>query len=357
MPGSDQILSAWKKRKVDPVWVLFGEEEFLRSELLHEAPAIFVPDEATRSFNCDVLYGPETTLEQVLSLARSYPMMAERRLVVVREAERILRAKPAGSGKSRKKSGANEDPLLQYLDNPNPDCILIFDLEKFGPKNQSPFKELAEKATVVEFAIFKEGDVVEWLRERASHLGKNLSAEAARLMTAYLGTALRTHANELEKLISFTAGKSGAGANNITPNDVEQVVGVSRENNVFELTKAIGSGNKVSAVSIALKLLGQGKDQRQFLFIMVARFLEQLTIARELAAKGENERAIAEALELRGGAAYFAKEIIQQARRYPKERLDHALQALVNAELATRGPNVNDELIVESLVLNVMPSA
>jgi len=341
------MLSAWRLGKSPAVLVFHGEEEFLRSELLHEAPALLVPDEATRSFNFDLLYGPETSIDQVITLARSYPMMAERRVVIVREAERILRAKPGGT---KSKKASTGDLLLEYLERPNPDCTLIFDLDKFGARNQSPFKELAVKAEVIEFSILKESEVVEWVRERAKTMGKKLAADAARLMVAHLGTALHAHANELDKLITYTADKS-----EITTKDVEQVVGVSHEHNVFELTKAIGAGNKAQATTIALHLLGAGKDQRQFLFVMLARFIEQLIVAREMSARGEPERSIAEALELRGGAAYFVKEIVQQARRYTRERLDRALAAIVRSEASTRYGHSNDELLMEQLILSLMP--
>ena len=346
MAVADDVLKQWKSGKPQPVWVLHGEEEFLRGELLRAAPELFVPDESTRSFNCDILYGAETTMDQVINMARSYPMMAERRLIVVRDAEKILRAKAAGASKGKKK--AAEDPLPAYLAQPNPDAVLIFDLEKFGARNQSPFKELSEKATVVEFPVMKESDVIEWDRARAKTIGYTLAVDAARLLVGYLGTALRLHANEIEKLATFAGERK-----DISVKDVETVVGASRENNVFELTKAIGAGNKPLATEILLRILSQGKDQRQFLFVMLNRFIEQLIIARELA--GSGEKAVAEALELRGGAAYFAKEIIQQARRYTRERLDAALRTLVEAEAQTRGRHVNDELLMERVLLGIMP--
>ena len=347
MAVTDDVLKQWRSGNPQPVWVLHGEEEFLRGELVHAAPELFVPDESTRSFNCDILYGAETTMDQVISIARSYPMMAERRLIIVRDAEKILRAKPAGASKSKKKQ--TEDPLVAYLTQPNPDAVLIFDLEKFGARNQSPFKELSEKAKVIEFPVLKESDVIEWDRVRAKALGYTLAADAARLLVAYLGNPLRLHANEVEKLATYAGERK-----DISVKDVEAVVGASRENNVFELTKAIGAGNKPLATEILLRILSQGKDQRQFLFVMLNRFIEQLIIARELA--GGGEKAVAEALELRGGAAYFAKEIIQQARRYTRERLDAALRTLVEAEAQTRGPHTNDELLMERVLIGIMPT-
>jgi DNA polymerase-3 subunit delta len=350
MAKSESLLNTWRTGKAAPVYVLHGEEEFLRSELLHAAPDALVPDESTRSFNFDLLYGPETSLPQIVSMAQGYPMMAERRLVIVREAERVLRPKLAGETPIKSKKKGSDDPFLRYLDQPNPACVLIFDLDKFGPRNQSPFKELSAKAEVIEFSPLKEAEVVDWLRTRATALGRKLAADAARLMVAHLGISLHDHANELEKLVTYTSGKS-----EITMKDVEQVVGASREYNVFELTKAIGTGNKSQAATIALRMLDADSGQRQFLFVMLARFIEQLIIAREMAAKGEGERAIAEALEMRGGAAYFVKDTIAMARRYTGKKLDDAMRAIVQTEAETRGARLSDKLLIETLLLKLLP--
>jgi DNA polymerase-3 subunit delta len=193
--------------------------------------------------------------------------------------------------------------------------------------------------------------VLEWLKKRAKKFKKQLSEPAARLLVAHLGTDLRTHANELEKLITFSAG-----SDTITEQDIEQVVGVSRTFNVFELTKAIGLGQKVRATEIALRMLAADKDQRQYIFVMIARYVEQLIVAREMLQKGENERAIAEALELRGGAAFFVKEFIEAAKRYSREHLDHAMHSLVELEAETRRVQTSDTLLIERLITQVMPN-
>jgi DNA polymerase-3 subunit delta len=348
---SENVLKAWRAGKAAPVYVFHGEEDFLRSELLHAAPALLVPDEATRSFNFDQLYGSDTTLPDVITMASGYPMMAERRVVIVREAERILRPKPAGQPAARGKKKAGGDPLLSYLEHPNQDCVLIFDMEKFGARNQSPFKELAAKAEVVEFPVLKDAEAVEWVRARAASQKLKLGAEAARLMVAQLGIGLGTLASELEKLATYAGERE-----EITAKDVEAMTGASRERSVFELTKAIGTANREMAATILLRILRTGKDQRTFVLIMLARHFEQLTIAHELAAKRESEHAIAEALGLHGGAAYFVKDTIAAARRYSRERLDAATSAIVQAEEMSRRGHTNDELLMEMLLLKLMPT-
>jgi DNA polymerase-3 subunit delta len=355
----EAIEKSWAKGDAKPVYVFHGEEDFLRTELLHELPAMFLPDEGTRSFNYDLLYGSEVSLKDVISIAQGYPVMADRRVVIVRDAEKIVKVKAAtkSGGSSKKAKESQEDPLLAYLKNPNLETILIFDMQKMGPRNQSPFKELSTKAECVEFLVMKDAAVVQWVRKRATVLGRSLSESAARLMVAHLGTSLRVHANELDKLVTFTDVEDKVKVSvEITEKDVERVVGVSREFNIFELQKAIGSCNKALAIKIAFGMLSSGSEQRQFLFAMLAKYIEQLIVAREMQARGDSEQSIADALELRGGAAFFVKEYIQTARRYTKERLDNAMRSIVKSELQTRRIAVDDSLLIEKLVLDLVPS-
>jgi DNA polymerase III delta subunit len=102
-------------------------------------------------------------------------------------------------------------------------------------------------------------------------------------------------------------------------------------------------------------MLAADKDQNHLMIVMLSRLIEQLTIARELAAKGQGEREIADALELKGGAVYFVKETISAARKYPRERLDNAMRTLIEAEQSTRRTAANNELIVERMVLGLLP--
>jgi DNA polymerase III subunit delta len=347
----EEVEKNWKAGKAKPVYVFHGEEEFLRSELLHTAPALFVPDEGTRSFNFDLLYGAETNLQNVLSLAQSYPVMADRRLLIVREADKIMKSKAASTSSKSKKGAKSEDLMSNYLASPQPETILIFDMIKMGPKNTNPWKDLAAKAEVIEFPIMKEPAIVEWLKQRAKKHQKQLTDQAARLIVGHLGTSLRTHANELEKLMTYVGERV-----EINEKDVEEVVGVSRSYNVFELTKAIGTGDKAKCAEIILRMLAHDKDQRQLLFVMIARYFEQLIITQEMLVKGEKEPAIAEAIELRGGAAYFVREFITAAKRYRRDRLDHAMRSIVEAESTTRRVQLDDALIFERLLTQIMPA-
>jgi DNA polymerase-3 subunit delta len=333
----------WKKGKTVPVYLFYGEEEFLRREALDLAVETFVPDVATQSFNYDQLYGSDVKVTDVLGCCASFPVMAERRLVVVREADKLFR--------SRSKEEKSEDPFRVYLAKPNFDTILILETAKPGAKNTHPWKDLFAKAETVEFSLLGDAATAKWLVDRAVHYGKRFDDEAATLLVSYGGADLRSLAGELEKLVAFV----GEAKERIAIDDVKEVVGRSKSYNIFEFTKAIGMGDREQATSIALRLFADDSRAWYQTIPMIARYLEQLSVAREMLDGRSDQRAIAEALGLYGGAAYFAKEYMSAARRYSPQRLDAAHKALRRIERESRLSRTDERLLIQVLLAEIMP--
>jgi len=333
----------WRKGKSLPVYLFYGEEEFLRREALDLAVETFVPDVATRSFNYDIFYGGETKVSEVLGCCASFPVMAERRLVVVRDADKLF--------KGRSKEEKTDDPFRAYLAKPNFDTVLILETAKPGAKNTHPWKDLFAKAETVEFTLLSDGATAKWLVDRAVHYGKTLDDEAAVLLVAYTGTDLTGLAGELEKLAAFV----GDGRERITSDDVKEIVGKSKSYNVFEFTKAIGSGNREQATTIALRLFADDSRAWYQTIPMVARYFEQLSVAREMLDTRSDQKAIAEALGLYGGAAYFANEYMNAARRYTPQKLDAAHKAILRIERESRISRPDERLLIQIMLSEIMP--
>ena len=339
---SIQIEQAWKSGRADAVYFFYGEEEFLRDELIRKAADLLLPDVALRSFNLDEFDGAESKLHQVFSAAKAYPVMTDARLVICRNTEKFFTAR----SEERKKE--ENEMVSAYLEDPNRSTILIFDTSKPGAKNTYPWKSLHAAATAVEFGPLKEGPASEWICDRAERYGKHLETRAAQILVTLLGSDLRMLSSELEKLISYVGSVDA-----ITVKDVEATIGVSPTYNIFELTKAVGAGNKAKASEIVLKMVEADKGERFMIFMMLGRYFEQLTIAKELAGK-QSDQAIAKALDLYGGGAYFVKDYISAAKRYTRAQLDSATKTLVSAEHQTRRARVDDVLLVQKLIAEVV---
>lgn len=328
----------WRKGKYFPVYLFYGEEEFLRREALDLAAETFVPEASTRSFNYDILQGGEASVTEVLGCAVSFPVMAEKRLVVVRDAEKLFK------GRSEKEK--TDDPFRAYLAKPNFDTVLILETPKPGAKNTHPWKDIFSKAETVEFALLGDASAAGWLVDRAGRYGKRLDDRTAALIVSYTGVDLYSLAGELDKLASFTAERE-----TITEADVNEAVGKSRSANVFELTKAIGSGNRERAMEIALRLFAGDSRAWYQTIPMIARYFEQLSVAREL----QSEKDVAEALGLYGGAAYFAKEYLAAARRYTPQKLDAAHKSILSIERESRLSRPDERLLAQMMIAEIMP--
>jgi len=349
MSTIQQTEKAWKAGKPDSIYLFYGEEEYLRAEMLQRAVGTFIPDPSLRSFNYDQLSGNDHKIHDVINCAKNYPVMAEMRVVICREAEKIFKTRTGE--KVTPKDESRFDVLYKYLEDPNRNALLIFDFDKSGNKTHYPWKALFAKATPVEFSSMKEPEAIQWIASRAEKAGRTLETKAAQSLVAHLGTDLRTLASELEKLISYVGESS-----TIKAGDVEAVVGFSPSDNVFELTKVIGSGSKARAAEMVLRILSADKSARYPMFAVLSKYLEQLIIAREMSDRRESEPAIAQAIGLYGGGAYYVKDYITAARRYSSAaKLDDALKALVRAEFDTRRVKIDDSLLVERLIAEITP--
>jgi DNA polymerase-3 subunit delta len=346
-----QVTDAWRKGKADAVYLFFGEEEFLRSEAITEAIGTFLPDPGMRSFNLDIMYGNETKIANVIQCANGLPVMADKRVVIIRDADKLWRFRTDGDDDEGSKGKDHPDVIatINYIKSPNFDTILIFDCKKYGAKNTYPWKALFEKVQVVEFAFMREAEVAGWLIDRAKKQSRDLTDAAARVMVDYIGNDLRAQTTELEKVITYAGDKE-----EITDKDVKAVVGNQSTHDAFELTRAIGAGNKQRASEIAVKMLAEDKSARFPMFAVLIKYLEQLVVAQNMSARRAPDKDIAAAIGLFGGGAYYVKDYITASHKFSREKLDGAVKALVNAEFQTRKVKVDESLLVQRLILEMM---
>ena len=343
-----QLEKSFKAGKPDSIYLFYGEEEFLRAQMIEHALDTFISDFSLRSFNYDQLSGYDHKINDVINCAKNYPVMAEMRVVVCREAEKIFAVRKGE--KVGPKDEGKFDVLYNYLEDPNRNTLLIFDMDKPGNKTHYPWKSLFAKTTPVEFPPLKDEAAEGWIIDRAKKAGRTLEMKAAQYLVVHVGTDLRTLASELEKLMAYIGDND-----TIKTADVEATVGVSPTYNIFELQNAIGSGNKARAAEIALRMLEADKSARYPMFAFLSKYLEQLAIARDMSERRESEPAIAQAMGLYGGGAYYVKDYITAARKYRPGKLDDALRAMVRAEFDTRRIKIDDSLLVERLITEITP--
>ncbi len=291
-----------------PTVVLFAGEEQLLADEAMEFLLGSVVDEGMKDFNMDVLEGTRTTVQDVLSRASAFPMMGERRVVVVRRFEKLVSTE------------ASRDLFRTYLDNPSPTTVLVLAAER-ADLRKHPFRDIQKQHVLVDCKPLKERDVPAWLQGRATKLGKGLDGEAAFMLQSYVGSSLLSLLRELEKLVSYVGDRP-----DITKDDVADAVGATRGYTIFDLQDAIGSKNYKDAVSIVRRMMLYGQ-QAPLIIATITRYFMQLGAVQECVRKRMAQKDIATTL---GIHPYRVKLMVPVVRTYPAEAIAgvfHTLRA------------------------------
>lgn len=213
-----EAIQQLKQKQYAPIYFFHGEEAFFIDELTKEIEQNALPEEM-KSFNQTVIYGKdlEGNLGKLVDAAMRLPMMAERQVVIVKEAQNIK----------------GWDALLPYLKNPTKSTILVFAHKNKKLDGRSAFaKELKKNAVVVESPLYRDYQIPAWVADYVNAKGYKIDNKAVHLLVEFLGTDLAKISNELEKL--FLVLKT----ERITPNEIEENIGISKDYNVFELQNA-----------------------------------------------------------------------------------------------------------------------
>ncbi|MEY3052198.1 MAG: hypothetical protein RLY31_1983 [Bacteroidota bacterium] len=212
------ILAALKKGQFRPVYFLHGAEPYF-IDLLSGFVEEHALQDHEKAFNQTVLYGRDTQAGQIIDQARRYPMMAERQVVIVKEAQDLKDLKD----------------LEPYFERPTPSTVLVL-CHKHKPFNTKTklAKAIESNGILFEAKKLYDNQIAAWIQDHAAQLQLKVDAAVADLLAEYLGTDLSLVVHELDKLaIQLERGATVSTAL------VESQIGISREYNVFELQKAL----------------------------------------------------------------------------------------------------------------------
>ena len=293
---------------LDPVYLFASDHPLLVDRAVAEIRDAAVPP-AMRGWNYDVIEG-KTTASRISATANTLPMMAERRMVLVRD----LAALPAEElGK-----------LVEYLDAPSPTTVLVAITSKLD-KRMKLYAAANKKGWL--HVLEAPRNPVPWIRDEARARGVKISADAVNRLADAIGNDLSRLALTLDQLALY------AGERPIGVDDVEDLVADTRERSVFELTDAIGEGRLPQAMTAVSSLC----DQRQSaigVIVMLARHVRQLAMVHAGKARGAGKGELA---SLVGAPPFIVDKLTQQARRYTPEALAEAEALLTATDRALKG--------------------
>lgn len=313
MQNAKKILSDLQKGEIQPIYFLSGEEPYFIDQISDYIEANIL-DEAEKGFNQMVLYGRDVTVDDIVSNAKRYPMMADRQVVIVKEAQELSRT---------------IDKLSSYVDNPQPSTVLVICYKyKKLDKRKGLAKALKKHGVHYESKKLYENQVGDWLRDVLVRKGYQISPKATQILVDYLGTDLSKIHNELTKLMLILSQGS-----EITPETIEENIGISKDFNNFELRKAVGERDIVKAQRISLYFTQNPKDNPLVLTISsLYGFFSNLLKYHGLPQKDKGT--VAKAL---GVNPYFIGEYTTAARHYPMKKVSAAIALLREADVKSKG--------------------
>jgi DNA polymerase-3 subunit delta len=312
----DQVIQITKDIKagnLKPIYFLMGEEPYYIDKLT-EFIEQNVLDEHERDFNQSILYGRDVTMEDVIGTAKRFPMMADRQVVVVREAQELSRT---------------IDKLEAYAENPQPTTVLVFAYKYKTLDKRKKITKLLDKVGVVfESKKLYENQVGDWIKRVLSGQGYSIDNKAVAMLVEFLGTDLSKINNELDKLkIILPKGHT------FTPNDIEENIGFSKDFNNFELRKAIGEKNQVKAYQIIDYFAQNPKDNPLVVTTgLVFGFFSQLLQYHGL--KDKSQMNAAKILKVN---PYFVKDYEVAFRNYPMKKVSAIVSALRTIDVKSKG--------------------
>lgn len=331
----EKLMTAVQNGEFAPLYFLYGEETFLIDEVQREVMArALQPHE--RDFNLDIVYGAEADAKDVLALCSGYPVMAERRVVIVREFDRLKENRM----------------FMTYAEHPNPSAVVLLVCASRPNLSAHPYRALKQHAAAVEFKALRPRDMPGWVEARVRSLGLKAEPRAVHMLTEFLGTDLGTAAAELEKLVTYVGVRDV-----ITADDVVHASGQTREFSVFELQKAVGENRYPDAVRIGERLLQQAANPQGETLMIVAvltAFYSKLWRLLPCQAQRMSEGAMAAKV---GVPPYYINEYLGALRRLGSAGVEQAFGALLAADYELKGGSTRDARAVLLLLLTRLVAA
>jgi len=305
----------WRRLKggqVEPLYLLFGSEEYLRDAAARAVTEAALKGAALREFNETSYSLASVDVQQAIAAAEQMPMMAGRRVVRITD-----------FGKLRE---ADEEALVRYVTRPAETSTVVFvsgDLDK----RRKLSKTLMEVCTSVEFAELKDAELAAWARDRLKHLGAYADERALRQIVALTGASVRQLSTELEKLA--TASLPGG---QITMEVVDALVGRSRELSNFELSDHLIARDRRRALETLRKLLDDGAEPVMLIGLLASNF-HRLALAKELMTRGAPEQEVFRVVNMPFSQR---KEFLATARRADARELARRIARIAEADLAIK---------------------
>ncbi|MGB1003294.1 MAG: DNA polymerase III subunit delta [Salibacteraceae bacterium] len=314
MSSYPEIISQLQKKQYKPVYLLHGNEAFFIDKIT-DYISDNVLSEAEKGFNQTTFYGRDADVRAVIETAKRYPMMAEKQVVIIKEAQDLKRI----------------DELEDYMANPVESTILVLAFKYKKPDGRKKvFKQIKKNGLVFESKAIYENQMQKWVEDYVHQNKRKITPKATLLISEYIGTNLSLASNEIEKLfINVPEGEL------IEDHTISEVIGINKDFNTFELQRAIGERNMTKAMQIALYFADHQKEHPNIVtFSLLGRYFSNLVLMyfSPKASKQDLARMI-------GVNPYFVDEYFTAKSNHTAGGAVKAIELIREYDLKSKGVN------------------
>jgi len=330
--SAEKIINEWKKGSYKPIYWLEGDEPFFIDQVVNYAEH-HILSESEAAFNLTIFYGKDADWAAVVNACMRYPMFAGRQVVLLKEAQQMR----------------DIEKLEGYVDNPLASTIFVISYKEKKVDGRSKLaKLLKQKAEMLSTKKMYDSQLPEWANQMVQQHGLAISQKALFLLVDHIGNDLSRIQNEIEKLaVNLGARK------NITENDIENYIGVSKEFNVFELQDAIAKKELSKAIRIIQYFEANPKAAPvQMILPALYNFFSKVFMLYGV--QNPDEKSVASAL---GVNPYFVKDYMGAARKYDYSGVEKILILLHQYNLRSVGVhdgNTSDAGLMKEMVVKMM---
>jgi DNA polymerase III subunit delta len=326
---SEELIRGLKQGKVLPLYLLYGDEEFLVQEAVDLIVSTVV-DPASRDFNFNTVYCKGTPGNEIVNLCQTLPFMAKRRLVIAKEIEAL--------------KAADVEELVAYLQSPSPSTCLVMIANQSRYEKKAVTAAVEASGAVVRFFALLDRDLQIWIESWARKRGLTIHRDAVQYVWQTLGNDLQAVSSELEKMaISLKDRK------NITYDDVRSVVGDFRDYTPFDLADAVCTKDRERALMILSRLIQEGEQPVGLLGSLSWSF-RRLLNAKAMEASGADFEEIKKKHRV---IFHQATAFRKQMGSYTTAELRRAFEILVTADRMLKSSGIGGRLVLERMILRL----
>ncbi len=328
-PSILEAIAEIKKRKFKPVYYFFGEDSYNLTFALHILEEVFTPL-LSSEFDKETIFSEDRSIIDILGLSTSFPFGSEKKLIIVKESEKIK----------------DKKPLKNYAASPAEFTVLAFFHN--GPitnLKSEPFKTLAENNFLYEAKELKGRNLIDWLISEAEEKGKKLSEENAQVLVDIAGENRNMLEDQLEKICVFLNKEK-----EITIESIQKVSSELKQFNIFDLQNAIGLKDKSKALNVANNLLDNGAEPT-FIIAMLTRYFTGLAKITELKTKNIP---VQEAARIVGTHHFYYPGYVKARTLYSDQKLVEVFRALLKADISVKTTSSDNKTIITLLIAEIL---